>query len=48
MANLVEYHVYLLQLQVYDVVHDALCGTGVLAEEVEVECGLVREGILHV
>ena len=40
--------VYLLHLQVYDVVHDALGGAGVTTEEVEVETGFGGKGIDHI
>ena len=47
-VNLCDNLVYLLQLQVHDVVHQPLGCLDVLLERVEVEAGLCRKRVLHV
>ena len=46
--DFVEDEAYLLQLKVYDVIHDALCPPDVVAEEVEVESCVARERFAYV
>ena len=46
--HLLHDEVYLLQLQVYDVVHQSLGHLHVLLEQLIVEVGILREGFLHV